>query len=113
MTREEAKAIRIRIQDLLDRCEGCPYQFERNAYYIACRKCEIGKEMRRLADSIGYRKVNSGRKEARPIWTPEEEEYLWNNRHLRKKDIAAKLNRPLGAVYKKLHELKKRYAVYQ
>jgi len=110
MTKEKAKAIRIRIQDLLDQCEGCPYRLDPDAYRIACRKCEIGKKMRRLADSISR---DDERKGPGSAWTPEEEEYLWNNRHLRKKDIAAKLNRPIKAVYKKLHELKKRRAVHQ
>ncbi|EZP77583.1 hypothetical protein H839_08119 [Parageobacillus genomosp. 1] len=116
MTREEKRKIRIQIQNLLDQCKGCPHQFEPNAYFIACRKCEIGKEMRHLADSIGCRRTkNVGRKVGGPrvIWTPEEEQCLWENRHLPKKELAAKLNRPISSVYKKLYELESKYAVCQ
>jgi hypothetical protein len=106
MTKEEKKMIRLQLVNLLDSCEGCPYQTMVNACVKICPTCPIGKQMQKLSRKLCGNKVI-----VRRAWTKEEDAYIWNNQHLPRKELAERLGRTRDAVIKRLFELRKRGGV--
>ncbi|EZP75040.1 hypothetical protein H839_16108 [Parageobacillus genomosp. 1] len=106
MTKAEKKLIRLQIISLLERCQGCPYHSTTNASIHVCPSCPIGQRMQALGQKISGEEFVRYRN-----WTKEEDEYLWNNQHLRRKELAKHLGRTRQAVINRLAELRKRGGV--
>jgi hypothetical protein len=115
VTREEKKMIRLQIIGLLDQCEGCKYRFKANACIHICPSCPIGQQIQKLGRFLCRTSNWSKRREKgeliRRPWTKEEDEYIWNNQHLLRRDLAKHLGRTKKAVIKRLCELRKRGGV--
>jgi hypothetical protein len=105
MTREEAKAIRIQIQDLLDRCKGCKYVSVSCASIYICPKCPLGQQLQELGKKLDpnlvkhqKKKVMKSRKKKNG-WTEEELQFVRENMDkLAYKEIAEVLGRTEAAV---------------
>jgi hypothetical protein len=100
MTREEKKMIRLQITELLDQCKGCKYRCKANASIHICPSCPIGQQMQKLGKKLWRKEEKkqqkivkkSVAKKSRP-WTPEEEEYLLQNLHMKRRELAKQLGR--------------------
>jgi hypothetical protein len=114
MTREEKKLIRLQITELLDQCEGCKYRCKSNASIHICPGSPIGQQMQKLGKKLWPKKEKkqqkivkkSVAKKYRP-WVPEEEEYLLQNLHMKRSELAKQLGRTYRAVLRRISDLKK------
>jgi hypothetical protein len=115
MTREEAKAIRIRIQDLLDQCEGCKYVSVAFASTHVCPKCPIGQQLQELGGQLvpTFRKRNKKKvtklKKRKNGWTDEQRRFVLENKgKLTYKEMAKILGRTESAVKRQVIAMKQK-----
>lgn len=102
MTKRE---IRIKIQDLLDQCEGCKYVSVSCASIYICPKCPIGQQLQELGKKLDpdlvkhqKKKVMKSKKKNN-VWTEEELQFVRENMDkLAYKEMAEVLGRTEAAV---------------
>lgn len=114
MTKAEKKLIRLQIISLLERCQGYPYHSVTNACIHICPGCPIGQQMQELGKKLWRKEEKKQQKIAKkPVakkyrpWTPEEEEYLLQNLHMKRSELAKQLGRTYRAVLRRISDLKK------
>lgn len=117
MTKAEQKRIRLQIIDLLDQCQGCPNRYVTNASIHICPSCPIGQRMQALGQKLWKRDekkrmavINSVSR--RRPWTAQEEEFIIQNLHMKRKEIAEKLGRSYKAVLRKISEMRQRGKIH-
>lgn len=78
LTKEEQKALRLRVQDLLDVCEGmkCKYRSRYSSGTKMCAVCPIGKKMQEIGKKLwhGTHIVTEEKK-----WTEEDDLFVIEN----------------------------------
>ncbi|WP_420768729.1 hypothetical protein ACNR9V_03090 [Parageobacillus thermoglucosidasius] len=109
MTKAEQKRIRLQIIELLDQCEGCPHRYKFGSSVRICPSCPIGQEMQALWKKLGERERQNA---VRRPWTTQEEEFLLQNLHMKKRELAEKLGRSLRSIQNKIFELRKKGRIH-
>jgi hypothetical protein len=124
MTRQEKKMIRLQIIGLLDQCQGCPNRYMTNASIHICPSCPIGQRMQELGRNLcesdeKKRRIDVKKRKAviagipnRRPWTAQEEEFILQNLHMRRKELAEKLGRSYKAVLRKISDMRQRGRIH-
>jgi hypothetical protein len=112
MTKEEKKMIRIQIHNLLENCQDCQFRSVTNAGIHTCPSCPIGQRMQALGQKLWKRDekkrmavINSVSR--RRPWTAQEEEFIIQNLHMKRSELAKQLGRTYRAVLRRISDLKK------
>lgn len=118
MSREEKRQIRLEITELLNKCQGCKYQYSKGETPAYCSTvCPVGITMQTLSQKLiqdEKRKISVEPVFEKPLvvgeWSPEEEFYLLNHINLfQVNHLSIRLNRAPKSVSAKISYLKRKY----